>query len=462
MTRQGRLAEDLLGTEWQNLVHADDLTGYLAACSNAEVNCKGYDHELRLRKADGTYSWMRFVGEPRFERERLVGFVGSSGDIQYHKNAEEQLRNADRRKDEFLAILGHELRNPLSPIRNAAQTLQFVDSDDKRLVWARETITRQVDHMTRLVDDLLDIARLTRGTLTLRKETVDMAVVVHHAVESTKTLLDGRRHHLTVTIRDEPLIVSGDPVRLIQIVENLLTNAAKFTEEGGKISLDVHREGGEFCMSVQDNGIGISPRMLTKIFTLFMQEERAVRKSSSGLGIGLSLVFQLASLHGGSIKASSKGISHGSEFVLRLPLIDTPAHTASSPDKVTEPGKGRILIVDDNIDSADSMAMLMATYGYEVRTAYDSAAAIREANSFVPHVALLDLSKPEPDGLKLATVFQEMSETRKTVLIAFSGYGQPDDLERSRNAGFVHHLVKPADPEAIHKLLTSMRLNVGC
>ena len=451
--------EELLGTEWHSLIHTADLSGYQAACSSAEAARKGFDHELRLRKADGTYSWMRFVGEPQFERERLVGFVGSSVDIQYHKNAEEQLRNADHRKDEFLAILGHELRNPLSPIRNAAQALNFVDSADKRVSWARDTIIRQVDHMTRLIDDLLDIARLTRGTLTLRKETVDMTVIVHHAVESTKMLLfDRRRHHLTVTIRDEPLIVYGDPVRLTQIVENLLANAAKFTEEGGKISLDMGREGEELIMSVKDNGIGISPRMLTKIFTLFMQEERAVRKSSNGLGIGLSLVFQLASLHGGSIKASSKGHGQGSEFVLRLPLVDIAATAPVSIPGMLKTGKERILIVDDNIDCADSMAMLMAAYGYEVTTAYDFDSAICEAASFVPHIALLDLSKPQPDGLELASRFQKMPETQDIVLIAISGYGQPDDLERTRQAGFAHHLVKPADLEVIHKIIESMRL----
>ena len=230
----GRIAADLLDVGWHSLVHSGDLEAYLEACRNAEAARKGYDCELRLRMADGSYNWMRFVGEPRFERETLVGFVGSSTDIQYHKNAEEELRKADRRKDEFLAILGHELRNPLSPIRNAAQALQFVDSSDKRLLWARETITRQVDHMTRLVDDLLDIARLTRGMLTLRKETVDMSVVVHHAGESTQALMDERKHHLNVAFKDEPIFVNGDPVRLTQIIENLLTNAAKFTDERGK------------------------------------------------------------------------------------------------------------------------------------------------------------------------------------------------------------------------------------
>lgn len=454
----GKSAEDLLGAKWHDLVHAGDLAGYLAECARAETAREGYAYELRMRRADGSYHWMCFVGEPRFEGKQVTGFVGSSVDIQSHKDAEEQLRNADRRKDEFLAILGHELRNPLAPIRNAAQALRFVDSDDKRLAWARETITRQVDHMTRLVDDLLDIARLTRGTLTLRKETVDMAVIVHHAVESTKALVDARKHHLTIAIRDEPLVVSGDPVRLTQIVENLLTNAVKFTEEGGKISLDVHREGQELVMSVKDNGMGIPQYMLSRIFELFMQEQRAIRKSSSGLGIGLSLVYQLVSLHGGSIQALSKGSGQGSEFVLRLPVANIVAAPAPVASAAPEAGTERILIVDDSMDCADSMVMLMSSYGYEVRAAYDFESALREAALFMPHVALLDLSKPEPDGLELAKRFQLMIETQKTVLIAYSGYGQPDDLERSRDAGFAHHLVKPTDPEGIHKLIKSMKL----
>jgi two-component system CheB/CheR fusion protein len=452
----GKTVGDLLGTGWHSLIYSGDLPGYLAACENAETALSGYDFELRLRKGDGTYHWMRFVGEPKIEKEKLIGFVGSTTDIQYHKDAEEQLRHADQRKDEFLAILGHELRNPLSPIRNAAQTLNFVDSEDQRLSRARETIIRQVDHMTRLVDDLLDIARLTRGMLTLRKETVDMAVIVHHALESTKTLFDARRHQLVVAIRDEPLFVNGDPVRLTQIVENLLSNAAKFTEEGGKVTLDVRREGHELVISIEDNGIGIPQGMLSKIFELFMQEERAARKSSGGLGIGLSLVSQLVSLHGGTITASSKGAGQGSEFVLRLPLVDIAAVAAPVENPAREAATERILIVDDNQDSADSMAMLMANYGYEVRTAYDFESALSEAASFAPHVALLDLSKPQPNGLELAQRFQQMTETRKTVLVAFSGYGQPDDLERSKKAGFVHHLVKPASAEAIDKLIRSM------
>ncbi len=457
-----RTTADLLGVAWHSLVHPDDLEAYLETCSNAEAAGKGYDCELRLRKADGSYNWMRFVGEPRFERGKLVGFVGSSVDIQYHKNAEEELRKVAQRKDEFLAILGHELRNPLSPIRNAAQVLKLVESGDTRLLWARETITRQVEHMTRMIDDLLDIARLKRGLLMLRKETVDMSVIIHHAVESTQALIDDKKHHLNITFQDEPILVNGDPVRLTQIVENLLANAAKFTDEGGNILLDVYREGHELVMSVTDNGIGIPQRMLSKIFELFMQEERAVRKSSSGLGIGLSLVSQLVSLHGGTITASSKGAGQGSEFVFRLPLVDIGAAPApaSAPVAIAVPesGKGRILIVDDNKDSADAMAMLMAEYGYQVRTAYDFESAIREATLFVPDVALLDLSEPEPDGIKMARQFKKMDETKKTMLIAYSGYGQPDDRERSRKAGFVHHLVKPTGSETIHKVISALTI----
>ena len=452
----GRGAESLLGTGWHDLVHSSDLAGYLAACATAEAAHKGYDHELRLRKADGAYNWMRFVGEPRFEQEKLVGFVGSSVDIQYHKDAERELRDADRRKDEFLAILGHELRNPLSPIRNAADALRFVDSSDKRLLWARATITRQVDHITHLVNDLLDIARLTRGVLTLQKETVEMSQVVHHAVESTKALIEARRHHLTIEIRDEPLLVEGDPVRLCQIVENLLTNAAKFTGEGGMLSLKACQDGSEAVISVADNGIGIPDYMLPKIFELFAQEERAARKSSGGLGIGLSLVSQLVSLHGGTIAAFSDGPGQGSKLIIRLPLIDIPTNSASTVNRMPDARKERVLVVDDNLDSADATTMLLAAYGYDVRAAYDFSTGMQEAISFAPHVALLDLSKPEPDGLRLASQLQQMPETKNTVLIALSGYGQPDDLERSKQAGFARHLVKPAGPDAIHTLIQSL------
>ena len=457
----GWAAENLLDSKWQELVHAEDLPDYLATCASAEAGSRGYDHELRLRKGDGSYCWMRFVGVPRFEDERLVGFVGSSVDIQYHKDAEEKLRNADRRKDEFLATLGHELRNPLSPIRNAAQVLQLVNSDDARVTWARETITRQVDHITHLVDDLLDIARLTRGTLILRKAKVDMAEVVQHAVDSTRPLLDERKHQLTVSIADEPLLIHGDSVRLTQIVENLLTNASKFTDAGGKISLDARREDKELVLQVKDNGIGIPGDMLPRIFDLFAQEERAVRKSSAGLGIGLALVSQLVSLHGGSIEASSEGAGHGSLFTLRFPVSDTPAEKPQIIPSEPAPGAGRILIVDDNVDNADSTAMLMASYGYEVRTAYDAASAVSEAASFLPQVALLDLSTPEPDGIMLASRFQQMAETKDTILIAYSGYGQPDDIEKTRKAGFAHHLVKPVNAEDIHKIILAMRPRQG-
>ena len=398
---------------------------------------------------------------PRFEGERLVGFVGSSVDIQYHKDAEEKLRNADRRKDEFLATLGHELRNPLSPIRNAAQVLQLVNSDDPRVTWARETITRQVNHITHLVDDLLDIARLTRGTLVLRKATVDMAEVVRHAVDLTRPLIDERQHQFTISIADEPLLIHGDSVRLTQIVENLLTNASKFTDVGGKLSLDVHREDKELVLQVKDNGIGIPGDMLPRIFDLFAQEERAVRKSSGGLGIGLALVSQLVSLHGGSIEAFSEGAGNGSLFTLRFPVSDTPAEKPQVIQSEPVPGAGRILIVDDNVDSADSTAMLMASYGYEVRTAYDAASAVTEAASFLPQAALLDLSTPEPDGMMLANRFRQMAETKDTILIAYSGYGQPDDIEKTRKAGFAYHLVKPVNAEDIHKVIQAMRPGEG-
>jgi two-component system CheB/CheR fusion protein len=313
-----------------------------------------------------------------------------------------------------------------------------------------------VDHITHLVDDLLDVARLTRGTLRLRIATVDMGEVIRQAVDSTRALMDERRHQLTTSLKDEPLLVQGDSVRLTQIIENLLTNAAKFTEMDGKILLDARREGTELVLRVKDNGIGIPARMLPRVFELFTQEERAVRKSSSGLGIGLSLVSQLVALHGGSIDAFSAGSGQGSTFTLRLPVADIGAGLPRIERSEPVPGHGRILIVDDNVDSADTMAILLDSFGYQVRIAYDSAAAIAEAAAFVPQVALLDLSTPEPDGMALAKRFQQMPETKKTLLIAYSGYGRQEDIEKTTKAGFAHHLVKPVDAEAIHKLMQSM------
>jgi two-component system CheB/CheR fusion protein len=261
----------------------------------------------------------------------------------------------------------------------------------------------------------------------------------------------------------EPLLVHGDAVRLTQIVENLLTNAAKFTEVGGRISLRANREGQELVLRVEDNGIGIPPRMLPRIFELFTQEERAIRKTSGGLGIGLSLVSQLVSLHGGSIDAFSAGPGQGSRFTLRLPIEDGAGAAEQAQVKQPEPvsGAGRLLVVDDNVDSADSMAMLMSSYGYEVRTAYDSASAVAEAATFAPEIALLDLSTPEPDGLTLAARFHQMDKTKNMLLVAYSGYGQPDDIERTKKAGFHYHLVKPVDAEAVHKLIKSARPDGG-
>ncbi|PSJ16120.1 CheR family methyltransferase [Nitrosomonas supralitoralis] len=450
----GKKIAEILGIGWHNIIHPDDLSAYLAACSCAESAKIGYEYELRLHKADGTYHWMQFVGEPRFENEKLLGFIGSTVDIQYHRDAEEQLRHADRRKDEFLAILGHELRNPLSPIRNAAEVLQHIDSKDKNLSWATDIIIRQVEHMTRLVEDLLDISRLTQGKLALQKESVDMALIVHQTLQSIKGLIDERNHELTVEIKDEPLFVNGDPIRLTQILENLLSNAIKFTENGGKIFLNAHREGDELVLSVIDSGIGISQKKLSSIFELFMQEERAIKKSSSGLGVGLSLVSQLVSLHGGTITASSKGEGQGSQFVLHLPLIDITPNTQLK-DTSCESGTESILIVDDNKDVADSLALMMTAYGYKVRIAYDYESALREVALCVPDFALLDLSIPEPNGLKLARRFKQM--TKKINLIAFSGYGHSEDIELSKKAGFSHYLVKPSSFMEIHKLIRSIK-----
>jgi len=317
----GKSFEALLGFGWQSCIHSRDLKRYRQACSKAEASRSLYSCELRILTKKAGYKWMRFVGKPQFEKDQLIGFIGSGIDIQSHKNDAIRFRKADRRKNDFLAILGHELRNPLSPIRNAAQTLRFIHSGHQ-LEDVRQTITRHVDHIARLIDDLLDVTRLARGTLTLRKEHIDVKDIIHAAADSTAELVKAQKQILTTVLKDERLFVHGDRVRLTQTLENLLTDAVKFTAEEGRIEVSSYRHGNEVVLAVKDEGIGIPKPMLKRIFELYTQEDRALKKSDSGLGIGLALVSQIISLHGGSVKAESAGKGQGSVFTVRLPFAD--------------------------------------------------------------------------------------------------------------------------------------------
>lgn len=381
------------------------------------------------------------------------------------KNAE--LTETDHRKDEFLAVLAHELRNPLAPIRQAAQILEARGKDDPDVRYAHEVVNRQVQQLTRLVDDLMDVTRVARGKVQLRKEVTDAAAVVSRAVETSLPLVEERRHQLTATLPQEPLLVEADPARLQQVLLNLLNNAAKYTEPGGRIELAVTREGEEAVLRVRDNGIGITPEMLPRVFGLFAQVEEARERAQGGLGIGLALVKSLVEMHGGTVKALSAGPGRGSEFVVRLPAL--PERRGTAPQKagreggqaVPPPGGLRVLVIDDNVDAADSLAMLLGLKGHTVQVTYDGESALRTAQAGLPEVVLMDIGLPKMDGYEVARRLRASPAGRGVLLVALTGWGQEEDRRRSREAGFDHHMTKPVDLDALQQLLASTRRQPG-
>jgi signal transduction histidine kinase len=368
----------------------------------------------------------------------------------------EQLRDADRRKDEFLAALGHELRNPLAPIVNAASIMRLKVGDDPDLNWCREVIERQTRQLTRLVDDLLDVSRITRGKITLRFEPVDVAAIVAAAIETCRPMIDMRRHDLSVRLPEQPLIVQGDPARLTQIFANLLSNAAKYQHEEGRIELTVESTETDAVLTVSDRGIGIAPEVLPSVFDLFSQARRSQHLADDGLGIGLALVKNLTELHGGVIEAMSDGVGKGSRFVVRIPLA--PGGTDSARSKTEAAAAGfsgpprRILVVDDNRDAASSLAKLLRLGGHDVTVAHDGPRALELAAAEKPEVVFLDLGMPEMDGYETCRRARALglSDAR---IIAMTGYGQPKDRERSKAAGFDGHSVKPVGIGELVRLL---------
>ncbi len=372
-----------------------------------------------------------------------------------------EVKDADRRKDEFLAMLAHELRNPLAPVRNALHILRLAAKDPAALEQTRPMMERQVEHLVRLVDDLLDVSRLMRGKIALRPERVDLAAVIARAAETAGPVIDARGHRLEITLPPEPLPVSGDVVRLTQVLANLLTNAAKYQERAGRIRLTAGREGGSAVVRVKDDGIGIAPDLLPHIFDLFMQADHSLARSQGGLGIGLTLVHSLVQMHGGSVEARSAGPGQGSEFTVRLPLLTEaePAAAAEAPrpEKTAAGRKQRVLIVDDNVDGAHSLAMLVRLWGHEVRLAHDGPGGVELAETYRPDLVLLDIGLPGLSGYEVARQIRDDPGLAGSVLVAMTGYGQEEDRRRSRAAGFDHHLVKPVEPGALEELLARER-----
>lgn len=369
----------------------------------------------------------------------------------------EQLREADRRKDEFLALLAHELRNPLASVRNAVGVMRTKETTDPDLVWCREVIERQAEQLTRLVDDLLDVSRITQGKIKLRKESLDLTEVINCAVETSRPLIEEQGHHLEITLPEAAISLDGDLTRLTQVVGNLLANAAKFQNEKGRIELRVEANESLAVITVRDWGIGIAPEMLTTVFELFRQGELTLDRSQGGLGIGLSLVKSLVEMHGGTVAAVSEGLGLGSEFVVRLPCRREVHTVTPVADPIVEPPNGmprqRILVVDDNQDAADSLAMLMKLRGYDALVAYDGTTALEMAANSRPSVVLLDIGLPGMDGCEVCRRMRELGLTDMRI-IAMTGYGQEADRERSREAGFDVHAVKPVRINDLLKLIS--------
>jgi PAS domain S-box-containing protein len=442
---------------------------------------KDEDH-LRILRELGLKSYLAVPLKVRGKTRGVLSFVADQSGRRYQpddlvlaedlarragitlENAQlySEIREADRRKDEFLAMLAHELRNPLAPIMNSMQVMRMRGLNDPQLEWARDVTERQVQQMTRLVDDLLDISRITRGKVELRKETVELTAIVSCAVETSRPLIEERQHELIVSLPPEPIQLEADPTRLAQILANLLNNSAKYTEPQGHIWLTAHREGHVVVLRVRDDGLGISAELLPRIFDLFVQANHGKDRAKGGLGIGLSLVRNLVEMHGGTITAHSEGPGKGSEFVVRLPLPSGEWRVASDePEDLSSLAtrhsplatKRRILVIDDNVDAADSLAVLLRLDGHQVRVAHDGRAALEAIAAEAPELVFLDIGLPGMDGYEIARRIREQPDGKHMVLVALTGWGQEEDRRRSKEAGFDHHFVKPVEPAAVQQLL---------
>ena len=453
----GITLEQLHRIGWQSLVHPDDHEHYVNVYQNAVAARGEFRGETRVRSASGDWRWIESYATPRLgPRGEFLGYVGVSLDVTARVEAQEALREADQRKDRFLATLAHELRNPLAPIRSAAEMLTLPNLAEEQLLWSRQVIHRQVEHMARLLDDLLDVARITQGKVHLRMQRVDLGTIVDTAVETARPLIAARRHGLTVELPPELPTLDADPVRLAQVLSNLLTNAAKYTDPPGRIVLTASVEDNVVHISVKDTGIGLSSAVIANIFEMFSQGEDAHGRTEGGLGIGLALVKGLVDLHGGAIEVFSDGPGLGSEFVVTLPCHPPGAAPLgeTAAGEATSVIARKILIADDNQDAANTLAMLLRIAGHDVCTAYGGQSALALASTFQPEFALLDIGMPDLNGYEVAKQLRRTSWGKAAHLIALTGWGQEDDKRRAHAAGFDHHLTKPLDPHQLDQLLS--------
>ena len=426
----------------------------------------GVGREVVGRRKDGSAFPMDLavtsfrMGERRY-------FTGIVRDITASKRMEQEMRDrlaelaeADNQKNDFLAMLGHELRNPLAPIRNALHILKMPGASAKAVAQAREAMERQVQHVVRLVDDLLDVSRIMRAKIDLRKEATHLATIIHSAVETAQPVIDAQGHELTVSLPKRKIPVEADVVRMAQVISNLLMNAAKYTDHAGRIWLTIERDGPDAALiRVKDSGIGIAPELLPRVFDLFVQGHRSLARSQGGLGIGLTLAKNLVEMHGGTISAHSQGIGQGSEFVIRLPILANkrvdPGHQTPPKSTHIQGPARRILVVDDNVDAAELTATLLTMWGHEVRTLHDGPSVLTAVESFHPELILLDIGLPGMSGYDVARELRQRPEGKGIVLAAMTGYGQDKDRSQSREAGFDYHLTKPLDPNLLEAFVAA-------
>ena len=442
-------------------IHPEDRSMVSEAIAHAMKTGERYDIDYRIVQPSGEVAWVTTKGKMFNDvKTGKKRFAGVAVDITSRKKIEQKLQENDLRKDEFLAMLAHELRNPLAPIGAAAELLQLVKLSEERVRQTSQIISRQVKHMTSLVDDLLDVSRVTRGLVELDSAPVDIRHIVSDSVEQVTSLVQSRRHHLALHLPPETTMVRGDKKRLVQIVTNILNNAAKYTQEGGRIELTVEVHTEQVSIVVQDNGVGMSPELAACAFDLFVQEKRTSDRSSGGLGLGLALVKSLVHLHGGTVKCESAGLRQGSKFTVCLPRLAEEQNQVGQQNVDNYPRKKPdallILIVDDNADAASLMAMLLEASGHEVVVEHSPHSALEMAKKISPEVCLLDIGLPEMDGNELAQRLRAQPETANSVLIAVTGYGQDQDRKQTKAAGFNNHLVKPIDFQQLNSLLADV------
>ena len=429
--------------------------------ANERGACTPYEKEY-IRKDGHRVPVLIGYAPVHGEPGNYVGFVldltqrkALEEDLRRHS---EQLQQGARRKDEYLAMLAHELRNPLAPLRNAVAILRRSETPDASVQWNREVIDRQTAHMTRIVDDLLDVSRLTSGKIFLHRSMLTVGQILEHVLEASRAAIDARRQRLTIDLPPEAIYIDGDIVRLSQVISNLLNNAAKYTDEDGEITLTARDNGDQVAIAVRDTGIGIRSDVLPHVFDLFMQADQSLTRSLGGLGIGLTLVRQLVEMHGGRVGAQSEGPGKGSEFTVWLPTVRRQGSDVPSPEveEVRREIRRGVLIVEDNADARESLGMLLEMQGHDVRSAQDGDTALKIVEEFLPEVVLLDIGLPKMDGFEVIRRLHAPMDGAQPAVIAVTGYGHAEDRRRTKEAGFDHHLTKPVDPKEVMAIIASV------